>query len=84
MVVAQLAERSLPTPEIRSLNPDIGNVYIETYLSVNCYPKKTKIKKERPGMAHFKNEGLANEILTESADDTKSIHQIVGYEPQID
>ena len=26
MVVAQLAERSLPTPEIRCSNPDIGNI----------------------------------------------------------
>ena len=26
MVVAQLAERSLPTPEIRGSNPDIGNI----------------------------------------------------------
>ena len=26
VVVAQLAERSLPTPEIRGSNPDIGNI----------------------------------------------------------
>ena len=26
VVVAQLAERSLPTPEIRGLNPDISNI----------------------------------------------------------
>ena len=31
MVVAQLVERSFPTPEIRSSNPNIGKV-----LSTNC------------------------------------------------
>ena len=54
VVVAQLAERLLPTPDIRSSNPDIGNEIFWTYLSVNCYPEKTKIKKNRPGMAHLK------------------------------
>ena len=28
VVVAQLAERSLPTPEIRGSNPDIGKLYL--------------------------------------------------------
>ena len=46
MVVAQLAEWSLPTPEIRGLNPNIVNVLFRTYLSVNCYPEKMKIKKK--------------------------------------
>ena len=44
MVVAQLVERSLPTPEIRGLNPDIGKV-----LSTNCTLEKMKIKKKMPG-----------------------------------
>ena len=48
MVVAQLVERSLPTPEIRGLNPDIGKI-----LSTNCTIEKTKIKKKRLGMAHL-------------------------------
>ena len=48
MVVAQLVERSLPTPEIGGSNPDIGKV-----LSTNCTLEKTKIKKKRPGMAHL-------------------------------
>ena len=52
MVVAQLAERSLPTPEICGSNPDIGNVLFGMYLSVDCYPEKMKIKRKRPGMAH--------------------------------
>ena len=54
VVVAQLTEWSLPTPEIRSSNPDIGNEIFQTYLSVNCYSEKTKIKKKKPGMAHSK------------------------------
>ena len=47
VVVAQLAERSLLTLEIRSSNSDIGNKFSR---SVNCYPEKTKIKKKRPGI----------------------------------
>ena len=31
--VAQLVERSLPTPEVRGSNPDIGKIYIEHLLS---------------------------------------------------
>ena len=50
MVMAQLAERSLPTPEVPGLNPNIRKV-----LSTNCNKiEKTKIKKKRPGMAHLK------------------------------
>ena len=41
-VVAQLVERSLPTPEICGLNPDIGKI-----LSTNYTVEKTKIKKQR-------------------------------------
>ena len=48
MVVAQMVERSLPTPEIRVANQDIGKI-----LSTNCTKEKTKIKKKRPGMAHL-------------------------------
>ena len=48
MVVAQLVERSLPTPKICGLNPDIGKI-----LSTNCIIEKTKINKKRPGMAQL-------------------------------
>ena len=48
VVVAQLVERSLPTSEICSSNPEIGKI-----LSTNCIIEKTKIKKKRPGMAHL-------------------------------
>ena len=57
VVVAQLAEWLLPTPEFHGLNPIIGNFFKNTYLlTVNC-TGKTKIKKKRPGMAHLKNNG---------------------------
>ena len=48
VVVAQLVERSLPTPEILGSNPDIGKM-----LSTNCTIEKKKIKKKRPRMAHL-------------------------------
>ena len=48
VVVAQLVERSLPTSEIRGLNPDVGKS-----LFTNCTIEKTKIKIKRPGMAHL-------------------------------
>ena len=48
MVVAQLVEQTLPTPEIRSLNQDIDEI-----LTTNCTIEKTKIKQKWPGMAHL-------------------------------
>ena len=53
--VAQLVERSLPLPEVRGSNPVIGKIYlyIEHFFTVNCVLKKMKIKKKRPGLAHF-------------------------------
>ena len=48
VVVAQLVEWLLPTPEFRGLNPDIGEI-----LSTNCTIEKKKIKKKRLGMAHL-------------------------------
>ena len=51
VVVAQLVERSLPTPEVRGSIP-IGDINIDQY-STNCNLEKTKIKKKRPGKAHL-------------------------------
>ena len=48
VVVAQLVERSLTTPEIRGTNPDIGEI-----LSTNSTIGKMEIKKKRPGMGHL-------------------------------
>ena len=53
MVVAQLIELSLPTPEIHGSSPVKGKTfYIEHLYTINCI-EKTKIKKKRLGMAHF-------------------------------
>ena len=49
MVVAQLVQQSVPTPEICGSNPDIGK-----NLSSNCTLEKMRIKKKRPGMAYLK------------------------------
>ena len=46
VVVAQLVEPSILTPEIRGSNPDIGKV-----LSKNCTITETKIWIKKPGMA---------------------------------
>ena len=46
VVVAQLVEWSLLIPDVRGLNPVIGNyLYIEHLFTVNCI-EKTKIKKK--------------------------------------
>ena len=47
--MAQLVAQSLPTTEIRGLNPDTGEI-----LSTNCAIEKTKIKKKRLGMVDLK------------------------------
>ena len=51
MVVAQLAERSLPTPEVRGSNPVIGKNY-----NVPCqlYGKDENKEKKTPGISHRK------------------------------
>ena len=56
MVVAQLVERLLPMPEVRSSNPFIGKkLYLYgTFVYCQLCVEKTKVKKKRPGMAHFK------------------------------
>ena len=48
VVVAQLVEWSLPTPEFCGSNPDIDKI-----LSTNCTIEKPKIKNERPGTANL-------------------------------
>ena len=50
VVVAQLVKRSVPTPEIRGSNPNIGKM-----LSTNCTLEKTIVKKNKKwlGMAHL-------------------------------
>ena len=53
-VVAQLVERALSIPEVRGLNPVVGqNLYIEKLFTVSCI-EKTKIKKKVAGNGPFK------------------------------
>ena len=55
LVVAQLVEQSLPTPEVRGSDPVIHRQTIisDIYLfTLNCI-EKIQIKKTRPRMAHF-------------------------------
>ena len=51
--MAQLVERSLPTPEVRGSNPDSSKTNIEHLLRTEI--KKPKIKKKGPGIAHLKS-----------------------------
>ena len=55
--MAQLVERSLSIAEVCGSNPVIGkNLYLyRTLVFCQLCIEKTKIKKKRPGMAHFKN-----------------------------
>ena len=58
MVVAQLVERLLPTPEVCGSNLVIGKIYIEHCL-LSTVLKSQQKKKKSPGIAHFikKTEG---------------------------
>ena len=53
VVVPQLVEWSLLTPEVRRWNPVIGKIYIKKLLTVNCIDKMKRKKGELPGMAKF-------------------------------
>ena len=52
VVVAQLVERSLPTPEVCGSNPVIVTYLYWTFVYCQLY-WKDKNKEKRPGMAHF-------------------------------
>ena len=62
MVMAHLAERVLPTPEVLGLNPTtVGKINIEYLLAVNSNVK-AKIMKNLLGIAYLKNK-LKDTIL---------------------
>ena len=44
VLVAQLVEKSLPTPKVHGSNRIIGKIHIAHLLAVNCF-EKMKIKK---------------------------------------
>ena len=60
MVVAQLVERSRPTPEVRGSNPVSGKIYIECLLSAVLKDEK---RKKRPEMAQSRNIGIDSNVL---------------------
>ena len=71
VVLAQLVERLLLTPEVRGSNSVISQLLSDIYFfTVNCI-EKTKIKKKRPGMAHLKNHERLN-IRLQSTKDMKN------------
>ena len=45
MVIEQLVERSLPTPEIRGSNRDIGKLYLLSTILKLCGKDENEIKK---------------------------------------
>ena len=65
VVVAQLVERSLPIPEVCSSNLVIGkHLYLYwTFVYCQLCIEKTKIKKKRPGMAHFFKKAITYSLL---------------------
>ena len=54
VVVAQLAEQSLPKVDVRGFNLVISIFYAEHFFTVDC-TKDMKIKKKRQGRAHLLN-----------------------------
>ena len=50
VVVAQLVDQSLPTPEICGLSLDMGKIL---FTSCTILTEKREIKKKRPGMARL-------------------------------
>ena len=50
-IVAQLAERLFPIPEVRGSNPVTGTNFMKSLINVDC--EKTKITKKRWKWAHF-------------------------------
>ena len=53
VVVAQLVEQSLPTPEVHGSNSVIGKICIEHLHLIVL--KRQKIKVKKPGMGHCNN-----------------------------
>ena len=54
VVVAQLVEHSLLTPEVRGSNPVIGKFYIKHLFTFNCRYWKDENKEKEAGNGHLK------------------------------
>ena len=53
--MALLAERLLPTPEIRGSNPNIGNDKYSNVMFCQLLPRKDENKEKEAGNSPFKN-----------------------------
>ena len=65
MVVAQLAERFLPLPEVHVSYPAIGQLLKWTYLLLTAWKRRRK-RKERPGTAPFIKNSKSVELVFSS------------------
>ena len=61
MVVAQLAERSLPTPEICGSNSNIGNISIVKFIC-QLLSRKDENKEKETGKGPFKKKEMRTNI----------------------
>ena len=64
MVEAQLAERSLLIPEVRSFDPAVNIFYAEHLLTVNCIEKTNINRKMQAGNGPLKTEALKMNMNT--------------------
>ena len=62
MVVAQFAERSLPTSEVHGSNPIINRFSKGIFVFVICGIEETKIKKKLSGRAPKNTAVIANAV----------------------
>ena len=72
LVVAQLVERTLPTPEVGGSNPIVGKIYTEQLLTINCI-EKMKMKKKRSRVVHFYYKQFSKERTTGRTDFSLSV-----------
>ena len=78
--MAQLAERSLPTPEVRSSNPDIGNIS-----NINCQllSRKDENKEKEAGNGPFKKRLDYFNLGVELVKNQKHLETIIENQPII-
>ena len=75
VVVAQLVERSLPTPEIHSSNPVIGGFIFTFICATNCI-EKMKIQKMRIKQVKAMFDGAAFLCCQESSNPKNDVCQV--------
>ena len=61
VVVAQLVEWSLPTPEIPGLNPNMGKFHLPIVHLNRKYENKEKEAKYGPSLKNYRNEKIQRE-----------------------